>query len=59
MVSTNQIPGFLKQPFLQNKSVKQCNSFHVDTKSQKLKTDRKVFGRAWSKKGVANLFSGL
>ena len=59
MVSANQIPGFLNQPFLQNKSIKQCNSLHVDTKSQKLKVDRKFFGWAWSKRGVVNLVSGL
>ena len=44
MVSTNQIPGFLNQPFLQNKSMRQPNSLHVDTNSQKFKVDRKFFG---------------
>ena len=41
MVSANQIPGFLNQQFLQNKSLKQPNSLHVDTNSQKLKVDQK------------------
>ena len=41
MVSANQIPGFLNQPFLENKLMKQRNSLHVDTKSQNLKVDRK------------------
>ena len=44
MVSANQIPGFLNQLFLQNKSMKQPNSLHVDTNSQKLKVDPKRFG---------------
>ena len=44
MVSANQIPGFLNQPFLQNKSMKQPNSLHVDTNSQKLKVDQSCFG---------------
>ena len=44
MVSANQIPGFLNQPFLQNKLMKQPNSLHVDTNSQKLKVDWKMFG---------------
>ena len=39
MVSGNQVPGFLNQPFLQNKLMKQLNSLHVDTNSQKLKVD--------------------
>ena len=33
-----------KLPFLQNKSMKQPNSLHVDTNSQKLKVDWKLFG---------------
>ena len=41
MVSANQIPAFLNQPFLQHKSSKQHNALHVDTNSQKLKVDRK------------------
>ena len=32
---------------------------HVDTDSQKLKADQKVFGQAWSKMGVASLVTGL
>ena len=59
MVSANQIPGFLNQPFLQHKSRNQCNSVHVVTNSQKLKVDQNFFGWAWSKMGVANLVSGL
>ena len=55
MVSANQIPGFLNQTFLQNKSMKQAKS----QKSQKLKVDRKFLGWAWSKRGVGNLVSGL
>ena len=47
MVSANQIPGLLNQPFLQSKSMKQCNSLHLDTKSQKLKVDQKCFGWTW------------
>ena len=34
-----KFPGFFNQAFLQNKSVKQCNSLHVDTNSQKLEVD--------------------
>ena len=59
MVSANQIPGFLSQPFVQSKSMKQRNSLHVDTNSQKLKVDRKLFGWGWSNMGVVNLVSGL
>ena len=59
MVSANQISGFLNQLFFQNKSMKQPNSLHVDTNSQKLKVDRKFFGWEWSKMDVANLVSGL
>ena len=54
MVSANQIPAFLNQPFLKNKSMKQHISLHVATNSQKLKVDRKFFGWEWSKMGVAN-----
>ena len=39
MVSVNQIPGFLNQPFIQHKSMKEHNSLHVDINSQKLKFD--------------------
>ena len=39
MFSANQIAGFLNQPFLQNKWMKQPNILHVDTNSQKLKVD--------------------
>ena len=37
MLSANQIAGFLNQPFLQNKLMKQPNTLHVDTNLQKLK----------------------
>ena len=59
MVSANQIPGFSNQSFLQNKSMKQRNSLHVDTNSQRFKVDRNFFGLAWSKMGVGSLVSGL
>ena len=32
---------------------------NVDTDSQKLKTDQKYYGWAWSKHHVASLFMGL
>ena len=51
MVSASHIPGFLDQPFLQNKSVKQCNYLHFDTKSQKLKV--KIFWLGMVKKGCS------
>ena len=41
MFSANQIAGFLNQPFLQNKSMKQHHFLDVDTNSQKLKVDKK------------------
>ena len=62
MVSANQIPGLLNpllKLFLQNKSMKLPNSLHVDTNSQKLKVDGKVFGWEWLKMGLANLVTGL
>ena len=52
MIAANQVSGFYNQPFLQNKSTKQCNSLHVDTKSQKLKVDRKFFLVGHGEKGV-------
>ena len=55
MVSANQIPGFLNQTFLQNILMKQCNSLHVGTKSQKLKVDRKLVGHG--QKGVWPIWS--
>ena len=58
-VSTNQIPGFLNQPFPKNKLMKQCSLLHVDTNSQKLKFDKIFFAWAWSKIGVAKLVSGF
>ena len=59
MLSANQIAGFLDQPFLQNKPMKQPNVLHCGTNSQKLKVDRIFDGCAYSKMGVANLVSGL
>ena len=59
MISANQIPGSLNQPFLQKISMKQRNFLHVDTNSQKLKVDQKYFGWAWSNLGMANLVSGF
>ena len=59
MLSSTQIAGFLNQPFLQNKSMKQPHLLHVDTNSQKSKVHCNCFGWAWSKMGVANLVSGL
>ena len=59
MVSANQIPGFLNQPFFQNKSMKQSYSLHVDTNSQKLKVDQNFFVWEWSKMGLVNLNSKL
>ena len=40
MVSASQIPGFLNQPFLQHKSMKQHNYLHVNINSQKFKADQ-------------------
>ena len=57
MLSAIHIVGFLNQAFLQSKSMKQRHFLHVDTNSQKLKVDWKVFGGAWSKTSVANLVS--
>ena len=45
MLSAIQIAGFLYQVFLQGNSMKN----HVNTNSQKLKVDWKVFGEAWLK----------
>ena len=59
MLSANQIAGFLNQPFLQNKLMKQPNILHVDTNLQKLKINWKVFGWAWSEMGAGNLVSKL
>ena len=59
MLPAIQIVRFLNQAFLQSKSMKQPHFLHVDTNSQKLKVDRKVFGWAWLKIVVANLVSGL
>ena len=57
--STSQITGFLNQLFLQNKSMKQPHFLHIDTNSQKLKVDQKIFGWTFSEMGVTNLVCGL
>ena len=57
--NANQIAGLLNQPFLQNKLMKQPIFLYVDTNSQKLKVDRKIFSWIWSKMAVVNLVSGL
>ena len=44
MLLAIQIGRFLNQAFLQSKSMKQPDFLHVDTNSQKLKVDWKVFG---------------
>ena len=44
MFSTNQIAGFVNQPYLQNKSVKYPDFLHVDKNSHKLKDDQKFLG---------------
>ena len=54
MLSANQIAGFFSQPYLQNKSMKQPDSLHLDTNLRKLKVDQKHFGWAWSKMGVTS-----
>ena len=40
----NQVAGFFNQPYLQNKSLKQSDFFHVDSNSYKLKVDKKSLG---------------
>ena len=59
MFSANQIAGFFNQPYLQNKSVKYSDFWHVGTSSHKLKVDQKICGWAWSEMGVASLVTGL
>ena len=59
MFSVNQIARFLNHLFFQNKLMKQPRFLHVDTNSQKLKVDQKVFGCAWSNMGVANMIFKL
>ena len=49
MLSAIQIAGFLNQAFIQSKSMKQHHFLHVDTNSQNLKVDRKVFGGGMAK----------
>ena len=44
VLSAIQIVEFLSQAFLQSKSMKQPHFLYVDTNSQKLKVDWKVFG---------------
>ena len=48
MKKLNEIAGFLNQPFLQNKMMKQPNFLHVDTNSENLNVDPSFFGRVWS-----------
>ena len=59
MFSASKIAGSFNQPYLQNKSMKQLDFWHVDTNSLKLKVDQKLFGWVWSKMGVASLVTGL
>ena len=59
VILASQVAGFLNQPFLQNKLMKQPNFLHVDTNSQKLKVERSFLGWAWSKVCVTSLVSGL
>ena len=60
MLSTNQIAGFFNQPYLQNKSLKQLDFFHVGKNSHELKVDQNICGWAWSKMSVKNsLVTGL
>ena len=50
MPSASQIAGFLRQPPLQNKSMKQLHFLNVNTNLQKLKTHRKFsvgHGQKW------------
>ena len=51
MPSASQIAEFLRQPPLQNKSMKQLHFLNVNTNLQKLKTDRKFFGVDMVKSG--------
>ena len=44
MFSANQIAGFFNQPYLQNKSTKLSDFFHVDTNTYKLKVGKKFLG---------------
>ena len=59
VILASQVAGFLNQPFLQSKLMKQPNFLHVDTNSQKLKVERSFLGWAWSKVCVTSLVSGL
>ena len=59
IISATEIAGYLNQAFLQSKLMKRLHFLYVDTNSQKLKVDWKVFGGAWSKMSVANLVSEL
>ena len=49
----------LKLTVLKNEQMENLIFLHVDTDSQKLKADQKVFGWAWSKMDMANLVMGL
>ena len=51
--------GTLKLTASKEWTVRITDFLYVDTDSQKLKTDQKFFGWAWSKMGGANLVTGL
>ena len=57
MLSAIQIAGFLNQPFLQNKSMKQPYFLHVETNLQKLKVDQTFFWLCMARNGCGK--SGL
>ena len=55
MFSANQIAGFFDQPYLQSKSLKWLDFLLVDTNSNELKVDQKIFECVRSKMGLASL----
>ena len=57
--STNQIPGFFKQPYIQNNSMKQPDFVCVDTNLHKLKFNQNFLGWVWPKMGVTSLVTEL
>ena len=59
MLSANQLAGFLNQPFLQNKLMKQPHFLHYDTNSQKLKVVQTFLVGYGQNIGVANVIPGL
>ena len=59
MFSANQIAAFFNQPYFQKKSMKQPDFLHVDTNSQKLKVDQKIWEWTWSELGMASLVTEL